>query len=179
MIRRIIVALVSVFALALTASVPAQAATGYTTNITAQATPDTVAKNKTVTLKGTLKYKKDGRWRVLSGRVLTVHFDPAGSAGSRKVGTVKTTRTGGYAFKTTASKSGTWTVKFGGRKGSLRADSARDSACVYTAGRWQCPVTASNPDLDCPDIGRTVWVGNKDYHRLDADDDGWGCDSYS
>lgn len=28
-------------------------------------------------------------------------------------------------------------------------------------------------------IRRTVWVGNNDYHRLDADNDGWGCDSYS
>jgi hypothetical protein len=170
---------VSVLALALTASVPAQAATARSTSITTQAKPDTVAKNKTITLKGSLKYKQDGKWRALSGRVLTVHFDPAGSAGSRKVATVKTTRTGGYTYKATASKSGSWTVKFGGKRGSLRADSARDSVCVYTAGRWQCPVTPSNPDLDCPDVGRTVWVGNKDYHRLDADNDGWGCDSYS
>jgi len=34
------------------------------------------------------------------------------------------------------------------------------------------------PDLNCPDIGRKVWVGSNDYHELDDDDDGWGCDSY-
>jgi hypothetical protein len=179
MFRRIIVALVSVFALALTASVPAQAATGYTTNITAQATPDTVAKGKSVVLKGKLTYKRDGKWRVLSGRELIVRFDPAGPLASKKIAKIKTTRTGTYSFRTTATKSGTWTVSFGGKKGSLRSDSARDNACVYTAGRWQCPITPSNPDLDCSDVGKTVWVGTKDYHRLDADDDGWGCDSYS
>lgn len=179
MFRRTIVALVSALALTLTASVPAQAATGYTTNITAQAKPDPVAKGKSVVLKGKLTYKRDGKWRALSGRELTVRFDPAGPAASKKIAKIKTTKTGAYSFKTTATKSGTWTVSFGGKKGSLRSDSARDSACVYTAGKWQCPVTASNPDLDCPDVGRTVWVGNKDYHRLDADNDGWGCDSYS
>ncbi|GAA2240687.1 hypothetical protein GCM10010413_48420 [Promicromonospora sukumoe] len=179
MFRRTIVALVSVLALVLTASVPAQAGTARSTSITARAASDTVAKSKSIVLKGKLTYKTDGRWRALSGRVLTVHFDPAGSAGSRKVATIKTTRTGAYTFKTTASKSGSWTVKFGGKKGSLRADTARDSVCVYTAGRWQCPVTADNPDLDCADIGKTVRITGKDYHRLDADNDGWGCDSYS
>ncbi len=33
-------------------------------------------------------------------------------------------------------------------------------------------------DLDCPDIGRRVKVIGYDEYRLDADDDGTGCDSY-
>ncbi|PLS75438.1 MAG: nuclease [Actinobacteria bacterium] len=36
------------------------------------------------------------------------------------------------------------------------------------------------PDLDCPDITRKVRVDHAhgDPHRFDADNDGWGCDSY-
>lgn len=33
-------------------------------------------------------------------------------------------------------------------------------------------------DLDCPDIGYSVQVLGYDKHRLDADGDGQGCDSY-
>lgn len=40
---------------------------------------------------------------------------------------------------------------------------------------WNLP----GPDLDCSDIGRKVWISGPDYHWLDADGDGWGCDSYA
>ncbi|MGD9990525.1 hypothetical protein [Pseudonocardia sp.] len=33
-------------------------------------------------------------------------------------------------------------------------------------------------DLDCPDIGHRVTVVETDVYRLDADDDGTGCDRY-
>lgn len=33
-------------------------------------------------------------------------------------------------------------------------------------------------DLDCPDVGRSVDVIGYDEYRLDADNDGTGCDSY-
>jgi endonuclease YncB( thermonuclease family) len=42
------------------------------------------------------------------------------------------------------------------------------------------PVSASNPDIDCGDIPsryKPVRIYGTDYHRLDADGDGWGCDS--
>jgi endonuclease YncB( thermonuclease family) len=39
---------------------------------------------------------------------------------------------------------------------------------------WNLP----GPDLDCPDIGHRVIITGPDYHRLDADGDGIGCDSY-
>lgn len=32
------------------------------------------------------------------------------------------------------------------------------------------------PDLDCRDIGHQVRVSGSDPHRLDADDDGIGCE---
>jgi hypothetical protein len=31
-------------------------------------------------------------------------------------------------------------------------------------------------DLDCADIGGTVYVGDYDPHGLDRDNDGWGCE---
>lgn len=193
MIRRSILTIGSVLALALTASVPAYAAPSpaQATNvqaITTQAATDTklaldakpepIAKNGTITLAGTLKYKSGSTWRSTPGtRVLTVHFDPSGSAGPRTVARIKAVN-GKYTHRVTASRSGTWVVKYSG-SGSLQSARATDAVCVYFAGRWQCPVSPTNPDLDCPDLGRTVWVGTKDYHRLDADNDGWGCDSYS
>ncbi|GAA4701519.1 hypothetical protein APR04_000254 [Promicromonospora umidemergens] len=188
MIRRTVVALTSVLALTLTASVPAYAASApahaptlavaadYDTNVTANAGPEPVAEGRTLTVKGSLKRNTDGQWRPYSARVLTVHHDPTGSAGSRQVATVRTTSNGSYTRQFTASRSGTWTVKFGGNS-SHQPDHAADGICVYSAGRWQCPVSSTNPDLDCADVGERVWVGSKDYHRLDADDDGWGCDS--
>ena len=38
----------------------------------------------------------------------------------------------------------------------------------------------ASPDLDCPDVGERVRVDHAhgDPHRLDADGDGWGCESY-
>ena len=33
-------------------------------------------------------------------------------------------------------------------------------------------------DLDCPDIGHMVYVVGVDRHRFDADNDGYGCESY-
>lgn len=179
MIRRTIVALLSVLALTLMTAAPAQATGTQDTRVTANAKPEPVAKNRTITVTGTLKYQNGGRWvPTPRTKVLTVVFDPAGSDGPRRVGTVRTERNGSYSKNFTATRSGKWTVKFAGDSFYQRA-SAADAVCVYSAGRWQCPVSPTNPDLDCGDIRRTVWVGSKDYHRLDADDDGWGCDSYS
>jgi hypothetical protein len=42
------------------------------------------------------------------------------------------------------------------------------------------PVSSTNPDLDCGDIPsryKPVRIFGTDYHRLDADGDGWGCES--
>lgn len=34
------------------------------------------------------------------------------------------------------------------------------------------------PDVDCSDVGTTVRVVGRDVHNLDADGNGWGCESY-
>ena len=41
------------------------------------------------------------------------------------------------------------------------------------------PVSATNPDINCGDIPtqyKPIRITGPDYHRLDADGDGWGCD---
>ena len=40
------------------------------------------------------------------------------------------------------------------------------------------PWNRPGPDLDCPDIGHRVTISGPDYHNLDLDGDGIGCDSY-
>lgn len=47
-----------------------------------------------------------------------------------------------------------------------------------TEGRGE-PWNRPGPDLDCADIGQSVMITGPDYHRLDADGDGIGCESYS
>ena len=39
---------------------------------------------------------------------------------------------------------------------------------------WNVP----GPDLDCVDIGHSVRITGPDYHNLDRDGDGIGCESY-
>ena len=56
------------------------------------------------------------------------------------------------------------------------ASSASPSASP-AAGGSASPASAGG-DLDCSDIGHKVWVGPNDPNNLDADGDGWGCDSY-
>lgn len=185
MIRRTIVALVSVIALAGTAPAyaapaptPAQALqAAYATELAANAKPEPVASRKPVVVAGTLEVSRGGQWYPLSDQVMTIYFDPTGSVGMSKVGTVRTTSAGDYAHRFGATRSGTWIVKYAGNT-RFQPARATDYVCVYATGRWQCPVSPSNPDLDCPDIGDRVWVGSKDHHDLDSDNDGWGCDSY-
>ncbi len=54
---------------------------------------------------------------------------------------------------------------------------SRTSAAPQPAGAQE-PWNRPGPDLHCADIGRKVQVTGPDYHRLDADGDGWGCESY-
>ncbi|MFD6142839.1 hypothetical protein [Promicromonospora sp. NPDC060271] len=184
-IRRIIAAAASAVALALAAAVPAHAApapalqAAYATDLTTNAKPEPVARRKPVTVTGTLEVQRGGQWYPLTDQVMAIYFDPAGSVGMSKVGSVRTTSTGGYTHKFAATRSGTWIVKYAG---NVRFQPARatDSVCVYAEGRWQCPVSPTNPDLDCDDVRQKVWVGTNDYHGLDGNDqDGWGCESYA
>ncbi|MFC4628526.1 hypothetical protein ACFO6V_09805 [Promicromonospora alba] len=190
-IRRIIAAAASAIALALAASVPAHAApapaqaqaqalqTAYDTDLSANAKPEPVARRKPVTVTGTLEVSRGGQWYPLTDQVMAIYFDPAGPVGMSKVGTVRTTSTGTYTNKFAATRTGTWIVKYAGNS-RFQPARATDSVCVYAEGRWQCPVSPTNPDLDCDDVRQKVWVGTNDYHGLDGNDnDGWGCESYS
>ena len=46
------------------------------------------------------------------------------------------------------------------------------------AGGGSEPWNQPGPDLDCADIGQRVIITGPDYHGLDRDGDGVGCDSY-
>ena len=47
-------------------------------------------------------------------------------------------------------------------------------------GSWAGQVNQPGPDIDCgdiPDSAKPVRITGPDYHGLDRDGDGWGCDS--
>lgn len=79
------------------------------------------------------------------------------------------------------------------RQTKYRATDARhrDYRCTTSGGgtgtpssswstRVNSPVSSTNPDLDCgqiPSAYKPIRITGPDYHRLDADRDGWGCDA--
>jgi endonuclease YncB( thermonuclease family) len=66
------------------------------------------------------------------------------------------------------------------RHGDYRCGSGTGGSGGSWASRVNSPVSASNPDIDCGDIPsayKPIRITGPDYHRLDADGDGWGCDS--
>ena len=58
------------------------------------------------------------------------------------------------------------------------AGSGSSSSGSSTGSSSSEPWNSPGPDLDCSDIRRKVRITGPDYHRLDADGDGWGCESY-
>ena len=50
----------------------------------------------------------------------------------------------------------------------------KSSSGGSSAEPWNQP----GPDLDCIDIKKMVRITGPDYHNLDRDGDGWGCESY-
>ncbi|WP_062530358.1 HNH endonuclease family protein [Demequina rhizosphaerae] len=70
---------------------------------------------------------------------------------------------------TTVTKPKRATVKLASSSGSSTSSSRAQADAA-----WNKP----GPDLDCSDIRKKVRVYPPDYHRLDADGDGWGCESY-
>lgn len=58
--------------------------------------------------------------------------------------------------------------------------------CSRPRARWlgrypggpRSPWNLPGPDLDCKDIGHRVIITGPDYHHLDADHDGIGCESW-
>jgi endonuclease YncB( thermonuclease family) len=72
----------------------------------------------------------------------------------------------------------------------IAADDATPQTCSVPAAPAPPPVAAAppagggepwnqpGPDLDCADIGQRVVITGPDYHGLDRDGDGVGCESY-
>ncbi|MCR6711413.1 MAG: thermonuclease family protein [Demequina sp.] len=59
--------------------------------------------------------------------------------------------------------------------GEKKSSSSSSSGSSATGNEpWNRP----GPDLDCSDIRKKVRITGPDYHRLDADGDGWGCESW-
>lgn len=57
------------------------------------------------------------------------------------------------------------------------SDYSGDDSSSPSSGGGE-PWNSPGPDLDCGDIGHTVYINGPDYHRLDRDGDGVGCESY-
>ena len=69
------------------------------------------------------------------------------------------------------------------RQSKYRNTDAAYSNYSCTTSSWSTkvnmPVSSTNPDIDCSDIPlayKPIRITGTDYHRLDADGDGWGCD---
>ena len=60
-------------------------------------------------------------------------------------------------------------------RANVKLASSGSSSKPQANAAWNQP----GPDLDCADIRKRVRVYPPDYHRLDADGDGWGCESYA
>jgi hypothetical protein len=61
---------------------------------------------------------------------------------------------------------------------SLPASPASPSTAPEAPTVGAEPWNEPGPDLDCADIGHRVIITGPDYHRLDRDGDGVGCESY-
>ena len=61
---------------------------------------------------------------------------------------------------------------------SFNCNVAPAPAAPPSSGGGNEPWNSPGPDLDCKDIGKKVRITGTDYHRLDRDGDGWGCESY-
>lgn len=62
-----------------------------------------------------------------------------------------------------------------GSSGTGSSGTSSGGTVQVTEGAWNRP----GPDLDCgdiPDQYKPVRITGTDYHRLDRDGDGWGCD---
>lgn len=70
------------------------------------------------------------------------------------------------------------TVDRVGEGGSSSGTSSSGSTTTTTTSTGSEPWNQPGPDLDCADIGKKVRITGPDYHNLDADGDGWGCDSW-
>lgn len=87
----------------------------------------------------------------------------------------------GYAWHPKQPSYVRWDKKYkdvcgsGGSSSGGAGGTGTSTAGGVSSGAWNRP----GPDLNCPDIPakyKPVRITGTDYHRLDRDGDGWGCD---
>jgi endonuclease YncB( thermonuclease family) len=87
----------------------------------------------------------------------------------------------GYAWHPKQAPYVAWDAKYKDVCGSTPSAATAGGAAASSGGSvsdgaWNSP----GPDLDCGDIPnqyKPVSITGTDYHRLDRDGDGWGCDT--
>lgn len=99
------------------------------TQLSLDASPEPVAKGRTITVKGTLKglvgdYSMS--YRGYANQPVKIYFDPKGSQPKRYAGTVTTNSKGQYAKKYTAKQDGVWSAVFAGNSRYVSKTSAGD-----------------------------------------------------
>lgn len=99
----------------------------YTAKVTVNASPEPVRKYSTLTVSGTLTIAG----KAASGKAITLAFRSKGATKWSAVTTAKTTSTGTYKLKRTATRSGTWRVSYAGSS-TATAASATDYVSVRT-----------------------------------------------
>ncbi|WP_119726401.1 peptidase associated/transthyretin-like domain-containing protein [Thermomonospora amylolytica] len=92
----------------------------YRTRVSSfNASPEPVTKGRPITVQGRLDRLVGSSWKALTGASVTVYFKPNGSTVWTAMSTVKTSSTGWFKKSFTASKDGTWMVKYNGSSANL------------------------------------------------------------
>ncbi|MBA9002281.1 hypothetical protein [Thermomonospora cellulosilytica] len=92
----------------------------YRTRVSSfNASPEPVTKGRPITVQGRLDRLVGSSWKALTGASVTVYFKPNGSTTWTAKATVKTGSTGWFKKSFTASKDGTWMVKYNGSSANL------------------------------------------------------------
>lgn len=104
---------------------PVQTVPKYTAKVSTNAAPEPVRKSSAVSVSGKLTIAG----KAASGKTVTLSFRPKGATNWSRLTTAKTTSTGTYKFKRTATRSGTWRVSYSGSS-TATAASATDYVSV-------------------------------------------------
>lgn len=78
----------------------------------------------------------------------------------------------------TSHKCGKKVDALGNKKPAKKATKPAASSSGKPTATGKEPWNQPGPDLNCSDIRQWVRITGKDYHGLDRDGDGYGCDSY-
>ncbi|MFE4262501.1 hypothetical protein [Streptomyces sp. NPDC056883] len=93
------------------------------------ATPEPAKKGKPITMTGKLNHA-DPTWKPFAGQSLVYYFRPAGSTSWSWMGTSKTAADGTFKQSFTATRTGSWQVRYPATSGHLNAVSRVDEVIV-------------------------------------------------